>query len=163
MAWNQTTRHNFEQFQFRGRPLDFWGGYGWFQKKNILQTDFEGKKILQGTTLRKKNSYWLRKNIFQSGRCWKNVSQHYCMSGKIFLSPEFFGEKILTQTKSPIPLRTPSPIPSQKSNVRLGLGADGNQTLKCVSQMPFQWWKIGSEKLSTLLRADTLNNLPLRL
>ena len=27
---------------------------GDFRKKNILQTDFEGKKILQGTTLQKK-------------------------------------------------------------------------------------------------------------
>ena len=28
----------------RGQLSDFWGGYGWFQKKNILQADFDRKK-----------------------------------------------------------------------------------------------------------------------
>ena len=28
----------------QGRAFAFWAGYEWFQKKNILQTDFEGKK-----------------------------------------------------------------------------------------------------------------------
>lgn len=40
-----------------------WGRYGWFQKKNFLQTDFEGKKFLQGNTWRKK---FVRKKIYLS-------------------------------------------------------------------------------------------------
>ena len=39
-----------KQNVLRGRTFDFLGGYGWFQKKNILQTDFEDKKFLQGST-----------------------------------------------------------------------------------------------------------------
>ena len=39
-----------KQNVLRGRTFDFLGGYGWFQKKNILQTDFEEKKFLQGST-----------------------------------------------------------------------------------------------------------------
>ena len=43
-------------FHVKSRPFDFWGekGYGWFQYKDVLQTDFEGKKFLRGNTWRKK-------------------------------------------------------------------------------------------------------------
>ena len=92
---------------------------GDFRKKNILQTDFEGKKILQGTTLQKKLPTDSKKYISKRTVLEKNLTVLLYVRKKI-LSPEFLGENILTQTKSPIPLRTPSPIPSQKSNVRPG-------------------------------------------
>ena len=87
--------------------LTFEGVTGDFRKK--YPTDrFRRKKDLARNYLAKKK-FLLTEKIFQSGRCWKKISQHYCMSGKIFLSSDSFGEKFLTQTKSPIPLRTPFP------------------------------------------------------
>ena len=44
-------------YKLRSRTFDFLGGYGWLQKKNILQTDFEEKKFLQWSTWPEKNSY----------------------------------------------------------------------------------------------------------
>ena len=61
----------------RGWTFDFWkGGYGWFQKKNIVQTEFERKKSCKEIP----EIQWL------------------CMSGKRILSPEIWKKKILTWT-----------------------------------------------------------------
>ena len=106
-------------FNLGADHLTFEGVMGDFRKKISYRQISKEKRSCKELPC-KKNCLLTQKNIFQSGRCWKKVSQYYCMSGKKFLSPEFLGEKILTQTKSPIPLRTPSPIPSQKSNVRPG-------------------------------------------
>ena len=44
-----------EHEQTKGSTIpDFEGGMGDFRKKDVLQTDFEGKKFLQGNTWRKK-------------------------------------------------------------------------------------------------------------
>ena len=48
------------------RPFDFWGGgmTVWVtSEKNILQTDFKGKKFSQGNNWRKKFLHW-KKNLF---------------------------------------------------------------------------------------------------
>ena len=57
---------NFTQDHVRGWPFDFWGGgvqTVWvISEKNILHTDFEGKKFLQGNTWQ--NNPTLKKNTF---------------------------------------------------------------------------------------------------
>ena len=131
-------------------------------KKKYPTDRFRRKKDLARNYLAKKNSYWLKKYFKADGAGKKSHSTIVCQE-KYFFHQIFLGKNFSPKPNHPYPYAPPSPIPSQKSNVRPGLGADGNQTLKCVSQMAFQWWKIGSEKLSTLARADTLNNLSLRL
>ena len=93
---------------FRGRPFDSWGVYGWFQKKKILQTDFDGKKACKEIAGKKNILHWKKKQSSWRIKSWKKIFHRY-MSGKKFLTPEA-GGKIVTQTNLPI---SPSP---QKSN-----------------------------------------------
>ena len=72
------------------------------KKKNILQTDFEGKKILQGKTWQK-NPYTMKKKIYFMA--YKAEKKSY-----IVVCHDRFGKNIPSQTKSPIP------HPLQKSN-----------------------------------------------
>ena len=103
---------------FRGPPFDFWGGGGgggWgkgdSRKKNILQTDFEGKKILQGNIWWKKILPW-KKISFMAYNAGKNSYTLVCQEKK-FYHQRFRKSKILTQTKSPLP----PPPPSLKSHM----------------------------------------------
>ena len=65
---------------------------GDFRKKNNLQTDFEGKKFLQGNTRRKKKSYTEKKSFTPY-----NPEKYYyiVVCQKKILSPEIRGQKIL--------------------------------------------------------------------
>ena len=101
---------------FRGRPFDFWGREGWwgmgdFRKKNIPQTDFEGKKFLQGNIWREKMLPW-KKIPFMAYNAGKNSYTVVCQEKK-FYHQRFRKSKILTQTKFPLP--PPPPPPPQKS------------------------------------------------
>ena len=95
----------------RVRPFDFWGGYGWFQKKNILQTDFEGKNsCLEILYLAKKDSY-TEKTIFRGVWLWKKILQRgRCMSGRKFYHQRVWGKNSFP-AKSPIPPTEPHPLP----------------------------------------------------
>ena len=44
--------------ELRGRSFDFWGGYGWFQKKISFRLISRGKKILARKYLAKKILRW---------------------------------------------------------------------------------------------------------
>ena len=101
LSWSWVHWKN-KTYKLRGRTFDFLGGYGWFQKKNILQTDFEEKKFLQGGTWPKKKSYTAK--IYLSWSIMLEKILHRCMSGKKFYLKRFRKKKILTQIKSPIPL-----------------------------------------------------------
>ena len=59
----------------------------------------------------KKNCLLTEKNIFQSGRCWKKISQYYCMSGKNFCHQSFWGKKFLPKPNHPYPYAPPPPFP----------------------------------------------------
>ena len=54
------------------------GGFRWFEKKNILKSDFEHKKVLQGNTCHKIALYVREKHSITV--------------------PEVWGKKILTET-----------------------------------------------------------------
>ena len=49
--------------QLRGGPFDFWGRVWVISEKNILQIDFEVKKILQGNTRHSMALYVREKKI----------------------------------------------------------------------------------------------------
>ena len=104
----------------RVRPFDFWGGYGWFQKKNILQTDFEGKNsCMEILYLAKKDSY-TEKTIFRGVWLWKKILQRgRCMSVKKFYHQRVWGKNSFP-AKSPWHPRNPTHSPSM-SNGRLFL------------------------------------------
>ena len=72
-------------------------------KKNLLKDDFEGKKILERKYQGKKYLSWLK--ILE-----KNLTPLY-VGEKEIISPQVWGRKIITQTKSPIP--PPTPLKSQ--------------------------------------------------
>ena len=71
--------------------------YGWFQKKNILQTDFKGKHFSQENTWGK-NSHTEKKNLSWCIILKKKIL-HLCMSGKKFYHQRFW-KQIITQSKS---------------------------------------------------------------
>ena len=89
--------------ELRGRSFDFWGGYGWFQKKISCRLISRGKKILARKYLAKKNPT-LTKNL-----SWRIMLEK---KSYIVVFQEKKGQKILTQTKSLIP-----PPPLQKSQM----------------------------------------------
>ena len=91
---------------FRRRRSDNWKcvvvrrlGLWVISEKNILQTDFKGKIILQGT-IWEKNFSDEKKNLSWHIMLVRKIL-HRCMLGKKILSPEVWERKILTQTKSP--------------------------------------------------------------
>ena len=75
-------------------------GYGSFHKKINLQTDFEGKKFLQGNTWGKKFPR-LKKKSFMAYNPGKNITLWYV--GEKNSITRGLEKKILTQAKSPIP------------------------------------------------------------
>ena len=101
LSWSWVHWKN-KTYKLRGRTFDFLGGYGWFQKKNILQTDFEEKKFLQGGTWPKKKILHCKNISFMEYNAWKNLTPLYVR--KKILSQAVSKKKILTQIKSPIPL-----------------------------------------------------------
>ena len=86
---------NFTQDHVRGWPFDFWGGgvqTVWvISEKNILHTDFEGKKFLQGNTWQ--NNPTLKKIPFMAYNAGKNLTLE--VWGKIFLPHTKSGKEIL--------------------------------------------------------------------
>ena len=95
---------------FRGRPLTFEGIMGDFRKK-VLQTDFERKK--QGNKFLGEKYPALKKNIAHDVQCCIKILHRYMLRKK-FLTPEWFGKRILPiQTKS-----VKSPIPHSPTNVQ---------------------------------------------
>ena len=86
--------------------------YGWFQKKNILQTVFKGKHFSQ------ENSYTEKKNLSWCIILEKKIL-HLCMSGKKTLSPEVWETNYYPKqiTHSPLP---PSPQKSNGKNLSFG-------------------------------------------
>lgn len=78
-------------------------------EKNILQTDSREKKVCKGYPT-KKNRYTEKKNLSWQIMLAKKYHTLVCQEKKLY--HQRFGEKIGTQTKSPI---SPSPLP-QKSN-----------------------------------------------
>ena len=99
-----TTQMLYWSFQLRGQPFDFWGGYGWFQKKNRLQTDFKGIKSLAREYLAKKYPA-LKRNISCCIILEKNLLL-LCVGEKNYFS-RGFGKKIsypnqITHTPSPL-------------------------------------------------------------
>ena len=72
-------------------------------EKNLLKDDFEVKKILERKYQGKKYLSWLK--ILE-----KNLTPFY-VGEKEIISPQVWGRKIITQTKSPTP--PPTPLKSQ--------------------------------------------------
>ena len=66
--------------------MTFEGWYGWDQKKNILQTNFEGKKILARNYLMKNNSYTGKKYFSWFIMLKKNLTPLY-VSKKLYNHP----------------------------------------------------------------------------
>ena len=102
-------------FHVKSRPFDFWGekGYGWFQYKDVLQTDFEGKKFLRGKTWRKKKIPRMKEK-YLSWRIKLEKKSYTVACQENNSITKGLWKKILTQTKSPIP----STLLPQKSNGR---------------------------------------------
>ena len=100
----------------RVRPFDFWGGYGWFQKKNILQTDFEGKNsYMEILYLAKKDSY-TEKTIFRGVWLWKkNLTARPLYVRKKNSITSGFGGKILSPPNHPYHPRNPTHSPSMSN------------------------------------------------
>ena len=70
---------------FRGRPFDFWGGYGWFQRKCPADW-FREEKSMQINSWEKNILHW--KNY----RSWRIMLKKNC-TGKKILTSERFGKK----------------------------------------------------------------------
>ena len=91
---------------FRDRPFDCWWGYGWFQKKNVLQSYFEGKNYCKGSTCEKIPI--MKKISFKAYKAGKKSYIVVCRE-KI-LSPEvgeiFFYPSQITHTPRPLPLKS---------------------------------------------------------
>ena len=95
---------------FRGRPFDFWGGYGWFQKKMSCRLISGGKKHA---------NKFLGKNIllWKKYRSWrimlkKNLTPLYVRE-QISYSREVWEKILPIQTKS-----VKSPTPHSPTNVQ---------------------------------------------
>ena len=71
--------------EFRGWPFDFWGGYGWFQKKCPADW-FQEEKSMQINSWEKNILHW--KNY----RSWRIMLKKNC-TGKKILTSERFGKK----------------------------------------------------------------------
>ena len=110
-AWNKIATHNFEQFQFRGRPFDFWGGYGWFQKKKYPTDRFRRKKDLARNYLAKKIAYWLKKIYFKADGAGKKSHSTIVCQEKNFCHQSFWGKKFLPKPNHPYPYAPPPPFP----------------------------------------------------
>ena len=72
-------------------------------EKNLLKDDFEGKKILERKYQGKKYLSWLK--------ILEKILHPLYVGEKEIISPQVWGRKIITQTKSPIP--PPTPLKSQ--------------------------------------------------
>ena len=84
---------------FRGRPFDFWGGYGWFQKKMSCRRISRGKKHANKFLGEKYPT--LKKIPLMTYNAEKKLTPLYVMEEKISNSREVWG-KILPGQKSPI-------------------------------------------------------------
>ena len=99
----------------RVRPFDFWGGYGWFQKKKILQTDFEGKNSWWKYYTWRKKIPTLKKLSFvayDSGK--KSYSAAVVCQEKNSITSGF-GGKILSPPNHPYHPRNPTHSPSMSN------------------------------------------------
>ena len=96
---------------FRGRPFDFWGGYGWFQKKCPADW-FREEKSMQINSWEKNILPW--KKIYRSWRIMlkKNLTPLYVRE-KISNVREVWEKILPIQTKS-----VKSPIPHSPTNVQ---------------------------------------------
>ena len=112
--------------------LTFKGGNWVISGKNILQTDFEWKKNLQGNTCHTIN---LVPRAFPSKNGWGKspgdevAIQWVYMSGKKFCHQRY-GDKKKILPKPNRPYTTPHPPPPQKSNARPLIW----------TQEPIKWW-----------------------
>ena len=95
---------------FRGRPFDFWGGYGWFQKKCPADW-FREEKSMQINSWEKNILHWKK---YRSWRTMlkKNLSLLY-VGEKISNAREVWEKILPIQTKS-----VKSPTPHSPTNVQ---------------------------------------------
>ena len=88
---------------------------GDFRKKNILQTDFEGKKILQGTTLQKKLPTDSKKYISKRTVLEKNLTVLLYVRKKISVTRVFGGKNSYPNQITHTPTH---PLPPSLSKVK---------------------------------------------
>ena len=111
---------------FSDRQFDFWGGYGWFQEK-VSSDWFRGEKACKDMPGENDILHWKKKIAHHVYNTEKKILHRY-MSGNKFLTLEVW-EKILTQTKSPIP----PPLQKSKDQPHRGWGRSRFDTLVDVT------------------------------
>ena len=92
---------------FRGQPFDFWGGYGWFQKKISCRLISRGKKLAR-KYVGKIISHTEKKNCSWRIMLKKHLTSLYV--GEKISNSRGLGKKYLPK------LNNPYPPPPQKSN-----------------------------------------------
>ena len=85
---------------FRGLPFDFWGGYGWFQKKICCILFLREKKSCKEIPGGKNILHWKKVSLV----VYNAVKKSYTVKGRggggrRIISPEVWAKKILTQAK----------------------------------------------------------------
>ena len=100
----------------RGRAFDFWEGVLLISEENILQTDFEGKKI-----------YFARKYL--------QYSRFVCQEKKL-LSPRSLGKEFLPKPNHPYPPSLKSQMVGPQSYAGV-TPSTGHVSLWCETSLPW--------------------------